>query len=51
MTVKEAAQYVGVHPNTVYAAAKCGRLRFRAVGRLRRFTIDDLDAWTRGEHA
>jgi excisionase family DNA binding protein len=48
LTAREAAAYVGVHPNTVYNAAKSGDLSYRAIGRLRRFTQADLDAWTQG---
>lgn len=49
LTAQEAARYVGCHANTIYDAAKSGRLSFRAIGRLRRFTVNDLDAWTRRE--
>lgn len=46
LDAKEAAAYAGVHTNTIYEAAKAGRLPCRKVGRLRRFTVADLDAWT-----
>lgn len=46
MTAQEAASFVGVHPNTVYLAAQNGELRYRAIGRLRRFTEEDVLAWT-----
>ncbi|HXH89698.1 MAG TPA: helix-turn-helix domain-containing protein [Gaiellaceae bacterium] len=49
LDVNEAARYVGCHANTIYAAAQSGALRCRKVGRLRRFTVSDLDAWTGGE--
>lgn len=49
LTAQEAARYVGCAANTVYDAAKAGRLSFCAIGRLRRFTVEDLDAWTRRE--
>jgi excisionase family DNA binding protein len=45
LDAKGAAAYAGVHPNTVYEAAKAGRLSCRKVGRLPRFTVADLDAW------
>jgi excisionase family DNA binding protein len=45
--VKAAAAHVGVHRNTIYEAVKRGDLKVRRVGRLLRFTIDDLDQWTR----
>lgn len=48
LDVNAAATYVGVHANTIYDAAKRGALRCRRVGRLRRFTVEDLDIWTRG---
>ena len=51
LTAQEAARYVGCHSNTIYDAAKGGRLSFRAIGRLRRFTVEDLDAWTMRESA
>jgi excisionase family DNA binding protein len=47
LNVDEAAAYVGCHSNTVYAAVKRGDLAARRVGRLVRFTIEDLDQWTR----
>jgi excisionase family DNA binding protein len=47
LNVNQAADYVGVHRNTVYEAVKRGRLVARRVGRLVRFTIEDLDAWTK----
>jgi excisionase family DNA binding protein len=49
LTAAEAATYCGVHRNTIYEAAKAGQLRFRPIGRLRRFTREDIDDWTRGE--
>lgn len=48
LDVDAPAAYVGVHRNTVYEAAKAGKLRYRSVGRLRLFTIADLDDWTGG---
>lgn len=47
LDAREAAEYVGCHANTVYAAAKAGALASRAVGRHVRFTYADLDEWTR----
>lgn len=47
MTAREAADYCRVHPNTIYLAAQSGELRSRRIGRLRRFTVADLDEWTR----
>ena len=46
LDVDAAADYVGVHRNTIYEAARLGDLVVRRVGRLVRFTIDDLDRWT-----
>lgn len=48
LDVHAAAAYCGVHENTVYEAAKSGALACRRIGRLRRFTVADLDAWTGG---
>ncbi|HZQ66258.1 MAG TPA: helix-turn-helix domain-containing protein [Gaiellaceae bacterium] len=49
LTAGEAAAFVGVHPNTIYLAAKTGALHCHRVGRLRKFTIPDLLTWTGGE--
>lgn len=46
LTAQEAAEYVGCHPNTIYAAARSGALSARRAGRLVRFAPADLDAWT-----
>jgi excisionase family DNA binding protein len=48
LEAEEAARYVGCHRNTIYEAAKSGALTARRAGRLVRFTVADLDAWTRG---
>jgi excisionase family DNA binding protein len=48
LDVHAAAAYLNVHKNTIYEAAKHGKLKYRSVGRLRRFTIADLDEWTSG---
>lgn len=48
LDVHVAAAYCGVHENTIYEAAKSGALVCRRIGRLRRFTVTDLDAWTGG---
>ena len=49
LTAKEAAACVQCHPNTIYQAVKSGALRSRGFGRMLRFTIADLDAWTKGQ--
>ncbi|MEJ7568419.1 MAG: helix-turn-helix domain-containing protein [Gaiellaceae bacterium] len=46
LDVKDAASFVGCHPNTVYAAVKAGALKSHGYGRMRRFTRADLHAWT-----
>jgi excisionase family DNA binding protein len=46
LDVTEAARYVGCHPNTIYDATKAEALRCRRIGRLKKWTIPDLDEWT-----
>jgi excisionase family DNA binding protein len=48
MTAQEAANFLGVHKNTVYLAAASGDLRCHKIGRLLRFREADLLAWTGG---
>lgn len=45
LTATEAAEIVGCHPNTIYAAAGSGELRSFGPGRLRRFKRSDLLEW------
>jgi excisionase family DNA binding protein len=42
LTVAQAAERLGVHPNTVYRMIACGRLRAAKVGRLWRIPESDL---------
>jgi predicted DNA-binding transcriptional regulator AlpA len=48
LDVNKAARYCGCHPNTIYQATKAGALRCRRIGRLKKWTIPDLDEWTEG---
>lgn len=47
-TVDEAASFVGCHRNTIYGASASEALHCHRVGRLKRFTREDLLAWTGG---
>jgi excisionase family DNA binding protein len=48
LTVKEAAEYMRVSPNTVYNWVQSGRLYARRAGSRLRFTTQDLDDWLEG---
>ena len=45
LTVKQAAQYLQVNPETVRRAARSGRLRASRVGRRWRIRQKDLNEW------
>jgi excisionase family DNA binding protein len=45
LTLREVAQYLQVHPGTVYRLVKAGQLRAARVGRDLRFDIRELDDW------
>jgi excisionase family DNA binding protein len=45
MTVEEAAEFLGVGRNTLYLAAREGRIPSFKVGALIRFDLDELRAW------
>jgi excisionase family DNA binding protein len=45
LNAREAAAFVGCHPNTIYNAARTGELRSLSVGRHLRFRRADLVAW------
>ena len=45
MTVKQAAEYVSAHPQTIYRAARRGDLRANRRGRTWMIRAIDLDAW------
>jgi len=42
---KAAAQYLGVHPDTIRKYADLGRIRVRRLERRRVFTLEDLNAF------
>ncbi len=44
-STKAAAQYLGVHPDTMRKYADLGRIRARKLERRRVFTLEDLDAF------
>ncbi len=44
-STKAAAQYLGVHPDTVRKYADLGRIRARKLERRRVFALEDLDAF------
>jgi len=45
LTLREVAQYLQVHPGTVYRLVKAGQLRAARVGRDLRFDVRELDDW------
>jgi excisionase family DNA binding protein len=47
LTTQEAADYCACHYNTVNLASKRGELRTHRIGRLPRFTVEDLHDWMR----
>jgi excisionase family DNA binding protein len=48
LNVVEAADFLGVHPGTIYAWVESRRLPCLRVGSRIRFVRDDLLAWARG---
>ena len=44
-TVEKVAEYLGLHPQTVYAKALCGEIPSLKVGRGRRFRRAEIEAW------
>lgn len=45
LTANEVAELLGVHENWVYAAANAGRMPSMRIGRARRFSRGQLEAW------
>lgn len=45
LTANEVAELLSVHENWVYAAAAAGRMPSIKVGRARRFSRGQLEAW------
>ena len=45
MDILEAAEYLGLHPETLRAKARAGALPAAKLGRRWRFRKADLDAW------
>ena len=47
LTVDEVADFLRVKPSTVYEWAKNGKIPARKVGRLWRFSREEIESWTR----
>lgn len=45
LTVKELAEYLKVHPSTIYRLLKRGQLRAFKVGSDWRFNVEEIDRW------
>ena len=45
ITVKEAAEYIGLSPDTIYTMVSQRRIPFVKVGRLTKFDLGLLDTW------
>jgi len=45
IVVKEAADYLGISPSTLYRMLKLGRIYAIKIGDEWRFTYEDLDQW------
>ncbi len=43
--ITEAAQYLGMHPQTLRELSDLGTVPARKVGKRRLFLLEDLDAW------
>ena len=50
LTRKELADYLGVSEVTIYGWTSKKKIPFRKVGRLLRFDIDEIEAWTMAGH-
>jgi len=51
MTVRELADYLRVHPMTIYRQLKCGRLPAFRVGGDWRFDVEAIDRWCLGRNS
>lgn len=49
LTLKEAADYLKVHPSTIYRLAKKRKLPAFHVGRDWRFSVEAIDNWSNGQ--
>ena len=45
MTVKELAEYLKIHPSTIYRLLKTGQLPAFRVGSDWRFNVEEIDHW------
>ena len=50
MTVRELADYLRVHPTTIYRQLKRRQLPAFKVGSDWRFTVESIDRWRLGQH-
>jgi excisionase family DNA binding protein len=51
MTVTELADYIRVHPTTIYRQLKRRQLPAFKVGSDWRFTVESIDRWRLGQHS
>jgi excisionase family DNA binding protein len=51
MTVRELADYLRVHPITIYRQLKCGQLPAFRVGSDWRFDVEAIDRWCLGQNS
>jgi excisionase family DNA binding protein len=51
MTVTELADYLRVHPTTIYRQLKRRQLPAFKVGSDWRFTVESIDRWRLGQHS
>ena len=51
MTVRELADYLRVHPTTIYRQLKRRQLPAFKVGSDWRFTVESIDRWRLGQHS
>jgi excisionase family DNA binding protein len=49
MTVRELADYLSVHPTTIYRQLRLGQLPAFKVGSDWRFNVEAIDRWCRGQ--
>ena len=47
--VKQAAEYLGIRPKTLYEWVRLGRVPYRKIGFNVRFDPEELEQWTEGQ--
>lgn len=50
-TAEEVAEYLGMHPQTVYAKARKGEIPSLKIGQARRFRPEEIDEWVDDQHS